>query len=153
MASTRIAGGSEADKHLPLELTSFVGRRTELAEVKNLLSVSRLVTLTGIGGVGKTRLALRVASNVQKDFVDGVWLVELGELLDESLVIGAVAAALGVRDQSSQPLQDILVEFLATRTLLLVLDNCEQAIDAVAGLVEVLLRACAELRILTTSLW
>ena len=140
-----------ADKHLPLELTSFVGRRTELAEVKNLLSVSRLVTLTGIGGVGKTRLALRVASNVQKDFVDGVWLVELGELHDESLVIGAVAAALGVRDQSSQPLQDILVEFLATRTLLLVLDNCEQVIDAVAGLVEVLLRACPELRILTTS--
>ncbi|MGM5068843.1 protein kinase domain-containing protein [Rhodococcus qingshengii] len=140
-----------ADRNLPLELTSFVGRRTELAEVKNLLSVSRLVTLTGIGGVGKTRLALRVASNVQRDFADGVWLVELGELHDESLVVGAVAAELGVRDQSSRPLSEILVEFLATRTLLLVLDNCEQVIDAVAGLAEVLLRACPQLRILTTS--
>jgi predicted ATPase/serine/threonine protein kinase/DNA-binding NarL/FixJ family response regulator len=141
----------KADRNLPLELTSFVGRRTELAEVKNLLSVSRLVTLTGIGGVGKTRLALRVASNVQRDFADGVWLVELGELHDESLVVGAVAAELGVRDQSSRPLSEILVEFLATRTLLLVLDNCEQVIDAVAGLAEVLLRACPQLRILTTS--
>lgn len=140
-----------ADRNLPLELTSFVGRRTELAEVKNLLSVSRLVTLTGIGGVGKTRLALRVASNVQRDFADGVWLVELGELHDESLVVGAVAAELGVRDQSSRPVTEILVEFLATRTLLLVLDNCEQVIDAVAGLAEVLLRACPQLRILTTS--
>ncbi|MDV6268363.1 protein kinase domain-containing protein [Rhodococcus globerulus] len=141
----------KADRNLPLELTSFVGRRTELAEVKNLLSVSRLVTLTGIGGVGKTRLALRVASNVQRDFADGVWLVELGELHDESLVVGAVAAELGVRDQSSRPLTEILVEFLATRTLLLVLDNCEQVIDAVAALAEVLLRACPQLRILTTS--
>ena len=141
----------KADRNLPLELTSFVGRRTELAEVKNLLAVSRLVTLTGIGGVGKTRLALRVASNVQRDFADGVWLVELGELHDESLVVGAVAAELGVRDQSSRPLTEILMEFLATRRLLLVLDNCEQVIDAVAGLAEMLLRMCPQLRILTTS--
>ncbi|MDI9918344.1 protein kinase [Rhodococcus sp. IEGM 1379] len=143
--------GQIVERHLPLELTSFVGRRAELAEAKNLLSVSRLVTLTGIGGVGKTRLALQVAAKAQKDFADGVWLVELGELHEESLVVVAVAAALGVRDQSARPLQDIVVEFLANRTLLLVLDNCEQVVDAVAGLAEALLRACPQLKILTTT--
>ncbi|OYD61365.1 protein kinase domain-containing protein [Rhodococcus sp. OK302] len=143
--------GRRGDRNLPLELTSFVGRRTELTEVKNLLSASRLVTLTGVGGVGKTRLALRVAANAQRDFADGVWLVELGELHDESLVVAAVAATLGVRDQSARPLQDIVVEFLASRTLLLVLDNCEQVINAVAGLAEALLRACPQLKILTTT--
>ncbi|OYD60757.1 protein kinase domain-containing protein [Rhodococcus sp. OK302] len=140
-----------ADRNLPLELTSFVGRRTELSEAKNLLSASRLVTLTGIGGVGKTRLALQVAAKAQRDFADGVWLVELGELHEEPLVAAAVAATLGVRNRSSRPLQDIVVEFLATRTLLLVLDNCEQVVDAVAGLVEAMLRACPQLKILTTT--
>ncbi|MFI7166506.1 protein kinase [Rhodococcus erythropolis] len=143
--------GHAVERNFPLELTSFVGRRAELAEAKNLLSVSRLITLTGIGGVGKTRLALQVAVKARKDFPDGVWLVELGELHEEPLVVVAVASALGVRDQSARPLQDILVEFLATRTLLLVLDNCEQVVDAVAGLAEALLRACPQLKILTTT--
>ncbi|OYD70514.1 non-specific serine/threonine protein kinase [Rhodococcus sp. OK302] len=143
--------GQGVERSLPLELTSFVGRRAELAEAKNLLSGSRLVTLTGIGGVGKTRLALQVAAKAQRDFADGVWLVELGELHEEPLVVVAVAAALGVRDQSARPLQDIVVEFLATRTLLLVLDNCEQVVDAVAALVEAMLRACPQLKILTTT--
>ncbi|MDI9947563.1 protein kinase [Rhodococcus sp. IEGM 1305] len=136
---------------LPLELTSFVDRRTELAEATNLLSTSRLVTLTGIGGVGKTRLALRAAAKAQRNFSDGVTLVELAELLDDSLLSGVVAAALGLRDQSARPSHEVLVEFLAPREVLLVLDNCEQVVAAAAKLAEILLRVCPRLRILATS--
>ncbi|WAM12304.1 protein kinase domain-containing protein [Rhodococcus sp. JS3073] len=136
---------------LPLELTSFVGRRHELTEAKNLLAGSRLVTLTGIGGVGKTRLAMRVASAVQREYADGVRLVELGELRDASSLVDAVAGAVGVRDHSARPLREVLIEFLAPREVLMVLDNCEQVVDAVAELVGPLLRVCPRLRILATS--
>ncbi|MGW5147254.1 protein kinase domain-containing protein [Rhodococcus koreensis] len=137
--------------NLLLELTSFVGRRNELTEARNLLAGSRLVTLTGIGGVGKTRLAMRVAAAVQRDYGDGARLVELGELRDGSSLVDAVAAAVGVRDHSARPLREVLIEFLASRELLLVLDNCEHLVDAVAGLAETLLRVCPALRILATS--
>jgi len=137
--------------NLPLELTSFVGRSTDLEHVKRLLSNSRLVTLTGMGGVGKTRLALRAAADVRKDFTDGAWSVELDELRDPSLLIDVVAAALGLRDQPTRRLQDVVIDFLSKRELLLVLDNCEQVIDAVAKFVEALLRVCEKLRILVTS--
>ncbi|MFE5703396.1 protein kinase [Rhodococcus koreensis] len=137
--------------NLPLELTSFIGRRRELNEAKRLLSVSRLVTLTGIGGVGKTRLALQVATGAGPTFDDGAWLVELGELRDASLLAEVVAGSLGVRDQSAQPGQEALVEYLASRRLLLVLDNCEQLVDAVAQFAQTVLRTCPELRILATS--
>ncbi|MFD4181724.1 ATP-binding protein [Rhodococcus sp. NPDC058514] len=137
--------------NLPLELTSFVGRRREVTEARRLLSVSRLVTLTGIGGVGKTRLALRVAADSRRAFDDGVWLVELGEVQDPTLVADTVAAALGLRDQPAHTLADVLVEHLAARHLLLVLDNCEHLVDDVAALAEALLRSCPELRILAAS--
>ncbi|QYB00456.1 protein kinase (plasmid) [Rhodococcus sp. USK10] len=137
--------------NLPLELTSFVGRRRESTEAKQLLSAARLVTLTGIGGVGKTRLALRLAADVRPGFGDGVWLVELGELRDGSLLTDTVAAALGLRDQPARQLDDVVAEFLASRHLLLVLDNCEQVVEAVAASAEMLLRTCPQLRILATS--
>ncbi|MFC7449196.1 ATP-binding protein [Rhodococcus daqingensis] len=137
--------------NLPLELTSFVGRRHEVTEARRLLSVSRLVTLTGMGGVGKTRLALRVAEDSRRGFDDGVWLVELGELPDPTLVADTVSAALGLRDQPARSAEDVLVEHLAARRLLLVLDNCEHLIDAVATLAETLLKACPELRVLAAS--
>ncbi|MFC9835482.1 protein kinase [Rhodococcus sp. NPDC127530] len=137
--------------NLPVELTSFVGRRNELTVTREMLSRSPLVTLTGIGGVGKTRLALRVAANMQRDFPDGVWLVELGELSDESLLTDVVAAALGLRNYSARPLREVLVEFVAERVLLVILDNCERVVDAVADLAETLLRGCPGLRILATS--
>ncbi|WP_342661645.1 Serine/threonine-protein kinase PknD (plasmid) [Rhodococcus ruber] len=136
---------------LPLDLTSFVGRRHELTEAKNLLARSRLVTLTGIGGVGKTRLAIQVAMRVQREYADGVRLVELGDLHDHPSLLDAVAAAVGVRDHSARPLQEVLVEHLAALELLLVLDNCEHMVDAVAELARTLLRACPHLRILATS--
>jgi non-specific serine/threonine protein kinase len=140
-----------AKGNLPLELTSFVGRRTEASDVKQMLSASHLVTLTGVGGVGKTRLARRVGESVQRAYGDGVWLVELGELSDESLLTGVVAAALGLPDHSARPLREALVEFLATRELLLLLDNCEQVVNATAELVETLLQTSPGLRILATS--
>jgi predicted ATPase len=137
--------------NLPVELTSFIGRRSELADAANLLSTSHLVTLTGIGGVGKTRLALRAAAQAAADFPDGVWLVELGDLRDGSALVDVLAATLGLRDESARPLRDVLVEFLGSRNVLLVLDNCEQVVDDAAKLADALLRACPELRILATS--
>ena len=137
--------------NLPLELTIFIGRITELAEVERLLSASRLVTLAGIGGVGKTRLALRAAAETHRDFRDGTWMIELGELRDPSLVTEVVASSLGVRDESGRSLRDVLVEFLRPRRMLLILDNCEQVIAEAANLAEVLLRACPQLHILATA--
>lgn len=136
---------------LPLELTSFVGRSDELAEAQLLLTTSRMVTLTGVGGVGKTRLALRVASDLEGEFPDGVRLVELGELRDGSMVVDVVAAALGFREESVRSAQDAVVAFLMSRTVLLVLDNCEQVVDAAAKLADSLLRTCPDVRILATS--
>ena len=137
--------------NLPLELTSFVDRRIQVAEVKSLLAGSRLVTLTGIGGVGKTRLALRVAHKVKDDFADGAWLVELGDLRDATLLADVVAAALGLRNQSPRPMLEVLAQRLASRAALVVLDNCEHLIDAVTRLAGSLLRSCPQLRILATS--
>ncbi|MFE3002605.1 protein kinase [Nocardia sp. NPDC059246] len=136
---------------LPSELTSFVGRQHEITEAKNLLAGSRLVTLTGIGGVGKTRLALQVAAAVQREYPDDVRLVEMGDLRDMSSVVEAVTSAVRVRADSARPLLEVLVEALAPRELLLVLDNCEQVVEAVAKIAETLLRACRRLRILATS--
>ncbi|MGD9527768.1 ATP-binding protein [Pseudonocardia sp.] len=134
---------------LPLELTSFVGRRAELLEAKGMLSSRRLVTLTGIGGVGKTRLALRIAGDA-RNRGGPVWMVELGELRDGSLIVEVVAAALGLRHRARSPLAG-LADHIAEQQALVVLDNCEQVIDAVAALSRYLLRHCPGLRILATS--
>src|SRR6516225_10419204 len=137
--------------NLPAELTSFVGRRGELAAVKRLVAYSRLVTLTGVGGVGKTRLALRAAAELRRAFRDGVWLVRLDQLRDEALVTQAVASALGLQDRAGYPPAAMLAEYLAGRQLLLVLDNCEHLVDAAAKLADQLLRAAIGLRVLATS--
>jgi non-specific serine/threonine protein kinase len=120
--------------NLPVPLTSFVDRRREVSDAKRLLSGSRLVTLTGPGGVGKTRLALKLAGDVRRAFGDGVWLVELDQLLDPALVPHTVAASLGLREQSGGPPMAALEEFLAERRVLLVLDNCEHLVEPVAVL-------------------
>ncbi|MFE4499661.1 protein kinase [Rhodococcus sp. NPDC056743] len=149
--NTSIPPTTDRTGGLPLDLTSFVDRRTELATAKNLLTTARLVTLTGIGGVGKTRLALRIAAKTQHSFADGVQLVELAELQEASLLPAVVARTLGIQDRSAKPVQEMVAEFLAQREMLLVLDNCEQVVGAAAQLSEFLLRGCPDVKILATS--
>jgi predicted ATPase/DNA-binding CsgD family transcriptional regulator len=137
--------------NLPLELSSFVGREKELAEVKRLLENNRLLTLTGSGGCGKTRLALAAASDLVEGFEGGVWFVELAPLADPSLVPQAVASTLGVREQPGRSPTEILSDYLESKKVLLVLDNCEHLVEACAELAEALLHLCPELRVLATS--
>ncbi|PVG81061.1 ATPase [Nocardioides gansuensis] len=135
---------------LPVELTSFVGRRRELAETRKLLASSRMLTLTGVGGVGKTRLALRMAAEVRRTFPDGVWFVELAALHDPQLLPHTVANTLELRQVSADPAGD-LAAYLEEKKLLVVLDNCEHLTDACAVLASKLLAAAPGLRILATS--
>lgn len=136
--------------NLPADVTSFVGRREELAGVKRVLSTSRLVTLTGVGGVGKTRLALKAASELQRAF-DAIWMADLAGLKEPALVPQVVGAAVGLRDQSARRPVAALADFFSTRRVLLLLDNCEHLLDACADLTNALLRAAPDLRILATS--
>src|ERR671932_720278 len=133
--------------NMPLALTSFIGREREIAEVKRLLAHTRLLTLTGPGGCGKTRLALAVASEVVEQFEDGVWLVELASLSDPDLVGQAVASVLGVHEVPGRSLTETLSEQLGSKEMLLVLDNCEHLLEGCAALADTLLRACPNLRI------
>jgi predicted ATPase/DNA-binding SARP family transcriptional activator/DNA-binding CsgD family transcriptional regulator len=142
----------DAGKHnLPIPRTSFVGRERELVEVKRQLAMTRLLTLTGAGGSGKTRLALEVAKDLVMSYPDGVWLTELAPLTEGELVPHAVTRALGVREQPGRPLTETLVAVLRHRDMLLVLDNCEHLADPVARLLDTLLDACSRVRVLTTS--
>ncbi|MEV1169596.1 LuxR C-terminal-related transcriptional regulator [Nonomuraea sp. NPDC049784] len=136
---------------LPAEVTSFIGRQHEVATVKRLLSDARMVTLTGPGGVGKTRLALRVAAHLRRAFPDGVWLVELAELDNPALLPQAVVAALKIQDHSAQPPMQVLTEHLREQRTLVVLDNCEHVLDESAVMAQTLLCSAPELRILATS--
>jgi len=137
--------------NLPIQLTSFVGREREIAEIKRVLSTTRLLTLTGAGGAGKTRLALQVAADLIDSHANGVWFIELAPLADPALVAGTVAATLGVREQPGQPILNSLLDYLRPKDLLLVLDNCEHLIDACARFADALLRASPNLKILATS--
>ena len=135
---------------LPAEVTSFVGRRHELAEARRLLSMTRLLTLTGPGGVGKTRLALRLADQVRRAFSDGAYLVELGALDDPELLAQTISTSLGVFDTADDALS-ATADFVMDKQLLIVLDNCEHVIEACAVVSGKLLAAAPELRILATS--
>lgn len=136
---------------LPGELTSFIGREAEVAAVKRLLSQSRLVTLTGPGGVGKTRIALRVAAELQQSYADGVCLVELSALQEHGLLAHTVVAAMGLPEQTARPAIDALTDYLKDKRLLLILDTCEHMIDACAMFVDVLRQEAPDLQVLVTS--
>jgi predicted ATPase/DNA-binding CsgD family transcriptional regulator len=137
--------------NVPAEATTFVGRRRELAEVRKTLTAARLVSLVGPGGVGKTRLAVRIANDLQRSFANGAWWVDLAEIRDASLVINALVAALDLRDQAAaEPLQ-VLLSSIRDSDLLLVLDNCEHVLGAAAHLANELLRAAPNVRVMTTS--
>jgi predicted ATPase/DNA-binding CsgD family transcriptional regulator len=137
--------------NLPLQQTSFVGREHELDDVKRLLGSRQLLTLTGAGGCGKTRLALQVALEVSSEYPDGAWLVELAAVTDPGGVTHAVATAVGLREVPDRPLTDALVGFLRDKRILLVVDNCEHVVDAVSRLINGVLRTCPRVRILATS--
>ncbi|MEV0231867.1 LuxR C-terminal-related transcriptional regulator [Nonomuraea sp. NPDC050786] len=136
---------------LPAELNTFVGRRHEIAEVKRLLSEARLVTLVGVGGVGKTRLALRTAYDLRRSFRDGVWLVELAALESPDLLAQTVAECLEIQDRSVRPTLEVLVDHLRDKQLLLIMDNCEHLSDECAVMAETLISSVPGLRILATS--
>jgi predicted ATPase/class 3 adenylate cyclase len=137
--------------NLPVQLTSFIGRQRELGEVRELLAKSRLVTLAGAGGCGKTRLALHVAANLLDEFTDGVWLVELAALSDPALVLQTTAAALGVWEPADGVLLQTLIDSVRSRHALLLLDNCEHLITSCADLARALLQSCPRLTIMATS--
>lgn len=137
--------------NLPAELTSFVGREPQLAELRRILHRSRLVTLTGPGGAGKTRLALRLASESLDKFPDGVWLLELAPIGEGRLLERSLAGIASIKEDPSRSMLDVLLESLANRRLVLVLDGCEHLVDACADLTSRLLRACPKLTILATS--
>jgi predicted ATPase/class 3 adenylate cyclase len=137
--------------NLPRQLTTFVGRESEERDIASLMDRAPLVTLAGSGGIGKTRCALHAGAGVLDRTSDGVWLVELASLTDGALVAGAVAQALGVAEFPGRPVLDVLVAHLKLRQALLILDNCEHLLDAVAVVADAILRACPRVRIIATS--
>jgi predicted ATPase/class 3 adenylate cyclase len=137
--------------HLPARLTSFVGRGTEIEAVKGLIHSSRLVTLTGVGGAGKTRLALEAASDLEEDFPDGIWMAGLADIFDPSLVVNEIAEVWGLRPGDGMRLLPVIRAFLSVRQLLLVLDNCEHVLAAAGELATDLLASSPGLHILATS--
>src|SRR5215471_14236620 len=148
---TRAHVAASHPNNLPARISSFVGRTRETEEVKRLLQRSRLVTLLGIGGVGKTRVALQVAAEVLEHYPDGVWLVELGSISDSGLVPNCVAEVLGIQDRGGEPLLRTLCRHLRTQRMLLVFDTCEHVIAAAAALAAALLAEAPSSRVLATS--
>jgi predicted ATPase/class 3 adenylate cyclase len=142
----------DTNRHnLPIQLTSFIGRTREIAEVKRLLCTARLVTLTGAGGAGKTRLALQAVADMVESYRDGVWLAEFAPIADPALVPKTVASALNVPEQPGRDLTETLVDALRLKAPLLLLDNCEHLLAACRDLAAALLRKCPQVRILATS--
>jgi predicted ATPase/class 3 adenylate cyclase len=137
--------------NLPQRVTSFIGRERELAEARKLLEGARLLTLTGPGGIGKTRLSLQLAADVTESFPDGLWFVELAAISDARLVPQAVASALGVKEEAGRPVAEAVVRHVKELRTLLILDNCEHLVAACAELAAQLLRSSSHLKILTSS--
>jgi predicted ATPase/class 3 adenylate cyclase/DNA-binding CsgD family transcriptional regulator len=147
-----LRAGNNTEKHrLPLQLTSFIGRGPQMSEIRDLLADNRLVTLTGAGGAGKTRLAIRVAADIANNFENGVAYVDLAPVTHEAVAPVAAARALGLPDQPGRSRMDTLVRFIGERQMLIVLDNCEHLLDATASLAAELLAACPRLQFLATS--
>ena len=148
-----VSPSAPADRrqNLPASLNSFIGREREIREVKGLLAAKPLVTLTGFGGTGKTRLSLQVAAGVRGDFPDGAWFVEFAPLADPELVPQAVASVLGVKEEAGRPVLEALVKHATDRQLLLVLDNCEHLLNACARLSRTMLESNPRMKVLATS--
>ncbi|MFN2250949.1 MAG: ATP-binding protein, partial [Anaerolineae bacterium] len=143
--------GPAARHNIPRPLTRFIGREGEIAQVRSLMAKHRLVTLTGVGGIGKSRLAMELALAFARDYADGAWMVELGAVESESHVVAAVAAVFGVREQPRRNLVDLLTDFFEAKHLLLILDNCEHLTQTCGDLTQTLLEHCPDLQVLATS--
>jgi predicted ATPase len=137
--------------NLPTPLNEFVGRKLEIARLQALLAAHRLVTLSGTGGCGKTRLALRAAGDLRGNYQDGIWLTEFASLSQPELVAREVAATLGLREQADRTVDDLLASHLRARHVLLIFDNCEHLVGAAARLSAALLSTCPQVSILATS--
>lgn len=137
--------------NLPTLLNSFVGRDRDREEVKRMLATTRLLTLTGTGGTGKTRLSLQVAEELLTTFPDGVWFVELAAITDPDRIVEGIASAIGLREVVDEPMRETLIRFVCGRTMLLIIDNCEHLLEPCADLVADMLKRCATVRILATS--
>jgi predicted ATPase len=137
--------------NLPAQLTTFIGREKEQLEVTELISKHRLVTLSGIGGIGKTRLAIQVGQRLLNDYPNGAWFIALDSLSDSALVPQTVAAIFDIREGPDRPVIEILTNVLRSKTILLILDNCEHLLDACAELINTLLTNCPNLKILAAS--
>ncbi|GII91884.1 ATP-binding protein [Sinosporangium siamense] len=143
--------GWRREGNLPAELTSFVGRTSLLANLKRHLRESRLVTVTGIGGVGKSRTALRLAHQTRRQYRDGVWFADLARLQDAGMVKHTISSALGIADQSQRSGHDTLSEWVGDRDMLLIIDTCEHLVESCSSLIDNLLKRSEHLRILATS--
>src|SRR6266540_4297824 len=137
--------------NLPIQLTSFIGREHEIEEIKHLLGSARLITLTGAGGTGKTRLAIEVVKRTGDQYPDGVWLIDFVVLPESNLILQAISATLGVREEPKRSLIQTLTDYLRSKKLLLLFDNCEHLILACAQVADTLLQSCPQLQILATS--
>ena len=140
-----------ASHNLPAQLTSFVGRQAQMAELRQLFSSNRLVTLTGAGGAGKTRVAIEVAAQLTADFGHGIWYVDLAPIANSAVVPVTTARTLGLPDQPGLSTVDTIVRFFGSKTMLLLLDNCEHLLDACGAMVVELLGACPQLTVAATS--
>jgi len=137
--------------NLPKDRTRFIGRNQELSDCTHVLESSRLLTLAGLGGCGKTRLAIKVAESLTRKFPGGVWFVDLAPLTETSRVVGAVAQVLGLREEADKDLNDLVSAYISDKRVLLVLDNCEHLLSSCAEFIDVMLNSCAEIRIVATS--
>jgi predicted ATPase/DNA-binding XRE family transcriptional regulator len=142
---------SKPSTNLPAPLTTFIGRETEQAEITKLIAKNRLVTLTGVGGIGKTSLSLQIGQKLLHDYPNGVWMVMLESLTDPALVAQSVASVFDIRGMSESPILERLIFALRTKSALLILDNCEHLLESCAQLITLLLLNCPNLKILTSS--
>jgi predicted ATPase len=141
-----------APRHnLPSQLSTFIGREQEQEEIMRLVENNRLVTLAGVGGIGKTRLSLQVGQKLLNDYPNGIWFVSLDSLSESALVPQTVASVFGIRESHERPIIEILINVLREKTTLLILDNCEHLLEACANLITTLLQNCPILKILATS--
>jgi len=137
--------------NIPLDLTSFIGRSKEVDEVRQLMATTRLLTLTGVGGTGKTRLAMQAARGLIEQFSDGIWVVELSTIMDVNQVPRAIAAVLNIREHPEKPVLELLTQYLKSRQVLLIMDNCEHLISSCARFAGQLLSTCPQLKVMATS--